>query len=64
MRYVVLVLFAIVSTILSGSVFSGLNLAGIQVDIVLLIVLALALVDKSGAAIIFAAVSRASLCVS
>ena len=55
MRYVVLVLFAIVSTILSGSVFSGLNLAGIQVDIVLLIVLALALVDKSGAAIIFAA---------
>ncbi len=55
MRYIILVLFAIFGTLLSGSVFSGLNIAGIQVDIVLLLVLSLALVDKSGAPIIFAA---------
>ena len=58
MRYVVFVLLGVLSTILSGTVFStSFDLAGlgIQVDIVLLIVLALVLVEKSITPIIFAA---------
>ena len=55
MRYVVLVIMSVVGTILSGSVFSGLNIAGIQVDIVLLLILALSLAEKDAMPVIFAA---------
>lgn len=40
---------------LSGSFVTGLNIAGIQVDIVLLMVISLALVDKTTMPILFAA---------
>lgn len=55
MRYFVLVCFSVLSTLCAGSVFSGLNIAGVQVDVVLLIMLALALVDKTSAPIVYAA---------
>ncbi|MEG0835246.1 MAG: rod shape-determining protein MreD [Christensenellaceae bacterium] len=55
MRYVFLVLLGAGSVILSGSLMSGLNIAGIQVDLVLMIILSLALLEKTSMPIIFAA---------
>ncbi len=55
MRYFVLILMGVFGTLLSGSFVTGLNIAGIQVDIVLLMVISLALVDKTTMPILFAA---------
>ena len=58
MRYVVFILMGVIGTILSGTVFSAsFDLAGlgIQIDLVLLLVLALVLVEKNLTPIIFAA---------
>ena len=58
MRYVVFILMGVIGTILSGTVFSAsFDLAGrgIEIDLVLLLVLALVLVEKNLTPIIFAA---------
>lgn len=57
MRYVLLVILSVVSVVLSGSVASGLNIAGIQVDIVLLIIVPLTLLEKTSMPIVFAAIT-------
>ncbi|MEG0257434.1 MAG: rod shape-determining protein MreD [Christensenella sp.] len=57
MRYVVLVAMSILGTILSGSVFSNINLWGLQIDIVLIMILALVLTEKTAMPVIFAAVT-------
>ncbi len=55
MRYIVLAIMGAMGAVLSGSFVTGLNIAGIHVDIVLLMVVAVALVDKTSMPIIFAA---------
>lgn len=57
MRYVMLALLGVVSVVLQGSFVAGLNIAGIQVDIVLLIIVALALAEKTSMPVIFAALT-------
>lgn len=55
MRYVVLVLLGIFSVLLNGSLFSNITVMGIQVDLLLLVILAIALSEKSAMPVIFAA---------
>ncbi|MDL2236940.1 rod shape-determining protein MreD [Christensenellaceae bacterium OttesenSCG-928-K19] len=55
MRYVVFVLLGVFGVILSGSFTTGIAIAGIQVDLLLLIIVSIALLDKTSAPIIFAA---------
>ncbi len=55
MRVVIFILLGSVSVILSGSLTSGLNIAGIQVDLLLLICVSLALLERDSVPVIFAA---------
>ncbi len=59
MRYVVLTIMGVFGVILSGSLLRDISIAGIplQVDLVLLMALSFAVVEKSSMPIIFAAVS-------
>ncbi len=57
MRYVVFVLMGIFGVLLSGSLAPGLNIAGIQVDLLFLLVVSIAVLDKTSVPIIFAAAS-------
>lgn len=57
MRYFVLVLLGMFSVVFSGSFAAGITIFGIQVDLLLLIVVALSLVDKTTMPIYFAALS-------
>lgn len=54
MRYIVLGLLAIFSVILNGSLLSTLPFFGIQTDVIILAVLALALSERSAMPVIFA----------
>ncbi len=57
MRYFVLALLGVFSVILSGSFLSGFDAAGIIVDLPLLIIIPLALIEKTSMPIIFAALT-------
>lgn len=59
MRYVVLTIMGVFSVIFSGSLLRDLSIAGIpiQIDLLLLIALSLAVTEKSSMPIIFAAAS-------
>lgn len=55
MRYVVLALMGILSVLISGTVFSAMNIGGLQIDLLLLVVVSVALIEKSSMPIILAA---------
>ncbi len=57
MRYIVLVLIGSLSVVVSGSLITGIDLAGMQLDLVLLITVSLALIEKTSMPIVFAALT-------
>ncbi len=60
MRYVVLALLGMLGVLLAGSIAAGVSIAGVSVDILLLMVTCVALLDKTSAPVLFAA--GAGLC--
>lgn len=56
MRYIVFVIIGVLSVVLSGTVFSVINIAGICIDLLLLCILSILLREKTAMAIGFAVV--------
>jgi len=57
MRYLILILLGIFGVIMNGSLLAGVTVMGLQIDVLLLIILALVLSEKTSMPILFAAAS-------